>query len=146
MIEKILEDINDKWDEKGIRKKVALITFYGEQVRRIKREIIQKNKKRFANLDLRCGTVDRFQGMESELVIVSFVRNNPYRQVGFARDPKRINVALSRAQDLLMIVGCHKLFTEMNRNESMEFYKNVFRTVDLYNGVRDTADVFQRQS
>ena len=84
--------------------------------------------------------------MESELVIVSFVRNNPYRQVGFARDPKRINVALSRAQDLLMIVGCHKLFTEMNRNESMEFYKNVFRTVDLYNGVRDTADVFQRQN
>lgn len=146
VIEKILEDINDKCDEKGIRKKVALITFYGEQVRRIKREIIQKNKKRFANLDLRCGTVDRFQGMESELVIVSFVRNNPYRQVGFARDPKRINVALSRAQDLLMIVGCHKLFTEMNRNESMEFYKNVFRTVDLYNGVRDTADVFQRQS
>ena len=146
VIEKILEDINDKCDEKGIRKKVALITFYGEQVRRIKREIIQKNKKRFANLDLRCGTVDRFQGMESELVIVSFVRNNPYRQVGFARDPKRINVALSRAQDLLMIVGCHKLFTEMNRNESMEFYKNVFRTVDLYNGVRDTADVFQRQN
>jgi DNA polymerase III delta prime subunit len=54
------------------------------------------------------GTVDSFQGSEADLVIVSMVRNNPQTgggALGFLRDRRRINVALSRAKSQLVLVG-----------------------------------------
>lgn len=54
------------------------------------------------------GTVDSFQGSEADLVILSLVRNNPrvgFGAVGFLRDRRRMNVALSRAKKQLVIVG-----------------------------------------
>ena len=54
------------------------------------------------------GTVDSFQGSEADLVILSLVRNNPrvgFGAVGFLRDRRRMNVALSRAKSQLVIVG-----------------------------------------
>lgn len=54
------------------------------------------------------GTVDSFQGSEADLVVVSLVRNNPGTGVGalgFLRDSRRMNVALSRAKSQLIIVG-----------------------------------------
>jgi superfamily I DNA and/or RNA helicase len=51
-------------------------------------------------------TVDAFQGSQKEIIIYSTVRssNNPTR-IGFLRAEARLNVALSRAQSLLIIVG-----------------------------------------
>jgi hypothetical protein len=54
------------------------------------------------------GTVDGFQGNEADLVIVSLVRNNAgsgARALGFLRDRRRMNVALSRARSKLVLVG-----------------------------------------
>lgn len=54
------------------------------------------------------GTVDSFQGSEADLVIVSLVRNNPgtgFGALGFLRDSRRMNVALSRAKHQLILVG-----------------------------------------
>jgi hypothetical protein len=51
------------------------------------------------------GTVDSFQGSEADVVILSLVRNNPRNQLGFLRDRRRLNVALSRAKCHLIIVG-----------------------------------------
>ena len=50
-------------------------------------------------------TVDSFQGRECDVVIYSTVRSNAARKIGFLRDYRRLNVALSRARDLLIIVG-----------------------------------------
>ena len=51
-------------------------------------------------------TVDSFQGSEADVVILSFVRNNTHRDIGFLRGFQRLNVALTRAKHLLLAVGC----------------------------------------
>ena len=59
-------------------------------------------------------TVDSFQGNEADVVIVSLVRNNselPGQGVGFLDDSNRLNVLLSRAQKLLVLVGSWDFFT-----------------------------------
>lgn len=55
--------------------------------------------------DVRVGTVDSFQGQETELVIFSAVRSNNFSELGFLRDPRRLCVALTRARRGLIILG-----------------------------------------
>lgn len=76
---------------------VSVITPYAAQVKLLRARI---DVSQYPNLRLRFGIVDRFQGDEDTVVFVSFV-NTTY--AGFLRRPNRINVALSRAQDLLVI-------------------------------------------
>lgn len=76
---------------------VAVITPYVAQARRLNARL---DARRYPDLKLRVGIVDRFQGDEDRVVIVSFV-NTTY--AGFLRKPNRINVALSRAEDLLIV-------------------------------------------
>lgn len=50
-------------------------------------------------------TIDSFQGRESEIVILSLVRSNRDGEVGFLLNPKRLNVALTRAKSHLILIG-----------------------------------------
>jgi hypothetical protein len=50
-------------------------------------------------------TVDSFQGSEASVVLLSLVRSNKSGDVGFLSDARRLNVAVTRAQDLLLIFG-----------------------------------------
>ncbi|GAG32138.1 unnamed protein product, partial [marine sediment metagenome] len=52
---------------------------------------------------------DAYQGRESDLVILSMVRNNLTFETGFL-DQFRMNVSLSRAHRMLIVVGCFKMF------------------------------------
>jgi AAA domain len=64
------------------------------------------------------GTVDSFQGSEADVVILSLVRNNPLtggRALGFLRDRRRMNVALSRAKSQLILVGSLSFLREAVR-------------------------------
>lgn len=54
---------------------------------------------------LRVATVDNFQGEEAKIIIVSLVRSNQKRKVGFLRTENRINVLLSRAQHGMYLIG-----------------------------------------
>ncbi|KAJ5631320.1 uncharacterized protein N7484_011420 [Penicillium longicatenatum] len=54
---------------------------------------------------LRLATVDNFQGEEAKVIIVSLVRSNSKRKVGFLRTENRINVLLSRAQHGMYLIG-----------------------------------------
>jgi hypothetical protein len=54
---------------------------------------------------LRIATVDNFQGEEAKIIIISFVRSNKERKVGFLKTSNRINVLLSRAQHGMYIIG-----------------------------------------
>jgi len=58
------------------------------------------------------------------------VRNNSQGDIGFAKKDERINVAFSRAQQLLVIVGCHDLFCSTAREGlAVERYQNVAKIV-----------------
>ena len=61
-------------------------------------------KKKLSEL-LRVATVDNFQGEEAKIIIVSLVRSNKEKRVGFLRTHNRINVLLSRAQHGLYLIG-----------------------------------------
>jgi hypothetical protein len=113
IIEQICEELQRAWAPKRAagapRKEIGIITFYGAQERLLREHFPAKNT-RFPALNIRTGSVDRFQGAERAVIIVSMVRNNDERNIGFAKEDERINVAFSRAQELLIIVGCHELF------------------------------------
>ena len=135
-IENLCDQMNKTWAEKVAhgqpKKEIGIITFYGSQLKLIDECI---SRKAFSNLDIRTGTVDRFQGMEKSVVIVSMVRNNHQGIVGFAKTPERVNVAFSRAKELLIIVGCHKLFT------SIPIYQEVSNVVERYRGFIDVSSI-----
>ena len=50
-------------------------------------------------------TVDGFQGQERDIIVISLVRSNDEGQIGFLRDLRRMNVAMTRARMKLIILG-----------------------------------------
>lgn len=56
-------------------------------------------------MGIRVATIDNYQGEESKIVIVSLVRSNGIGQIGFLREPERVNVMLSRARECEIIIG-----------------------------------------
>jgi superfamily I DNA and/or RNA helicase len=54
---------------------------------------------------LEIGTIDGFQGREKEAVVVDLVRSNDDGELGFLTDVRRMNVAITRARRLLLVVG-----------------------------------------
>jgi superfamily I DNA and/or RNA helicase len=110
----------------GGKKEIGIITFYAAQVERLSNEL---KKRSYDHINLRVGTVDRFQGMERPIIIASLVRNNNQRDIGFAKEIERINVAFSRAQELLVIVGCATLFAQEakgNQGKAVQAYSRVY--------------------
>lgn len=112
MIIELLKRMADSWREQykkdKKKKEVGIISFYQAQVNRI-RELFREEKRNgfdFSPLDVDINTVDRFQGKEKHVVIASLVTNS---SKGWASKHvitfERINVAFSRAQQLLVIVG-----------------------------------------
>ena len=78
---------------------IALIGMYREQLRRY------GQWKQWTHREFRADTVDAFEGAEADIVIVDLVRSNPRGMVGFLEVHNRINVAMSRAKRLLIVVG-----------------------------------------
>lgn len=128
--------VNNKPEENEI----GIISFYAKQLGELK-QIERKHK----DLSVRIKTVDRFQGMERNIIIVSTVRSNkkinePHqnanlslfpdsngypinKSLGFADASERINVAFSRAKRLLIIVGNKSHFA------SNPLYENVIEII-----------------
>ena len=108
---------------------VGVITFYGAQLAKLRRECGDFSRKFPGKLIF--GTVDRFQGRECDVVICSLVRNNKQRKIGFAQKPNRINVAFSRARKLLCIVGNSGHFCSARSASARDAYKRVCKQCDI---------------
>jgi hypothetical protein len=94
---------------------IGIICMYSKQ-----REVLNrlKSEARWIPADLRrlvkIDTVDSYQGKENRIVILSTVRNNPQQNPGFLRLPNRINVAMSRAMERLVVVGAAPMWQGKN--------------------------------
>lgn len=96
--------------EKPEDKEIGIITFYGAQYSKIKE--MYKDGKIDKSLPFRINVVDKFQGMERNIIIISTVRSNKEHRYGFAEDIRRINVGFSRARRLLIVVGNRQFFRQ----------------------------------
>lgn len=143
VIHRVLAELNDQWRHRVAAgeppKAVGVISFYAAQVERLRSRLLD-DRGRFDALDLRVGTVDRFQGMERPVIIASMVRNNADGDIGFAKTPERINVALSRAQQLLLLVGSVPLFAYEARDPvARAIYQRVLEAVEAKGAIVDGA-------
>lgn len=80
------------WDASG----TAFISPYSGQVSAA-REVLPAG--------MRISTIDSFQGQEKERIIVSLVRSNDEGEIGFLKDYRRMNVAITRAKEQLLVIG-----------------------------------------
>jgi serine/threonine protein kinase len=109
----VLGDLQLALDGTDRKVDVLCISGYGAQVNSIERHL-HAERPNFPNLHIECNTVDAVQGREASVVIFSVVRSNPMGSAGFLREFRRVNVALSRAKDLLAIVGDHGFVERAN--------------------------------
>ncbi|KAF4530667.1 hypothetical protein B566_EDAN004906 [Ephemera danica] len=86
---------------------IGIISPYRRQITKIHRAL---ERKKIEGLSV--GSVEEFQGQERRVIIVSTVRSDPAQlsldqkfRLGFVREPKRFNVAVTRAKSLLIVVG-----------------------------------------
>lgn len=78
---------------------IAIISPYNLQVELIRMQLREK----YPELEIR--SVDGFQGREKEVVILSLVRSNPGGEVGFLAEPRRLNVAITRAKRHVTVIA-----------------------------------------
>ncbi len=82
---------------------VALISPYREQV--VHMEQMIEEDEQLSGLPLVVNTIDGFQGQEREVVYISLVRSNDKGEIGFLKDYRRMNVAMTRARKQLIVIG-----------------------------------------
>lgn len=80
---------------------IGIITPYKQQMRTIQQGIVDFSGTSYRHA-LKIGSVEDFQGREKKIIIVSTVRNN---KLGFINSRRRINVMLTRATSMLIVVG-----------------------------------------
>ena len=126
---RLLNRLEDGARRDGKRLDVGVITGYSAQVALIGGRLGKNaTNHQWPHLTVEVATVDSFQGRECDIVIYSTVRSNKERRIGFLRDYRRINVALSRARELLVIVGDD----EMMEHASIGGARNPFSDVLQY--------------
>lgn len=90
---------------------LCVISFYAAQVSLIQSKLLKDGIQ-----GVRVVSVDSCQGSESDCIIISFVRSNLHKTVGFLKDYRRLNVALTRAKRLLIAVGSADTLIGENKN------------------------------
>lgn len=103
VVQKILERLNDANRGKASIS-VAVIAGYSAQVNELDQRL-RGSPKPLQHLAIVINTVDAFQGKDADICIYSVTRSNEKGRLGFQRDVPRLNVALSRGRDALIIVG-----------------------------------------
>lgn len=134
-VDAVMEELHhfEKWavtaprtgEKEGGVWEVAVLTFYRAQEKELRRRLQRLSSQRGNSRNFQLPgpggrvhvtlcTVDRFQGHEADLVLLSFVKSG---SVGFLNSPKRMNVALTRARYQLVLVG-HRQWLASERCKS----------------------------
>jgi len=162
LIAETLEQIERQSDAQGYsrtnKRKVGVVSFYANQCREIRAAIRRRRPKesngRFDCLDVEVNTVIRYQGKEKSIVLVSMVRHDGYDPLRSGNQPRRrsskanvarfefINVAFSRAQELLIVFGAKSMYASYEVDlPRMDSAGSVKRTV-----YKDILDQLERDA
>ncbi|XP_022081525.1 putative helicase MOV-10 isoform X2 [Acanthaster planci] len=148
------QDLLEKRGGKRVKEAdIGIISPYRRQVQKIK-EVLKKRKI----TNIKVGSVEEFQGQERLVIIVSTVRSTKPEHIqmdidyklGFVKNPKRLNVAVTRAKALLILVGNpFMLRKDTNWNMFLEYcLENSAYTGCFFNNeedeVEDTIEKFQQ--
>ncbi|WP_425379930.1 AAA domain-containing protein [Spiroplasma endosymbiont of Stenodema calcarata] len=139
LIEKGYDNLTTKLKKQP---KVAIISFYGLHVKKLRKTI---SNLKFKNIKVEVSTVDDYQGRETEIVIVNTVRH-PQKQLHankeFIKKYERLNVAFSRAKNMLIIIGAINFFANIdveiptiinpNATTTIKAYAEILRIIDNY--------------
>lgn len=93
---------------------VGIIAMYSAQVTLINNAIARAEWLGPLRSLIKVDTVDGYQGKENRIIILSLVRNNAKFEQGFLSSPNRLNVAMSRAMDRLVIIGAMRMWKDQN--------------------------------
>ena len=103
---------------------VGVISPYRAQVQYLRSQLKKREYfKPFRHL-ISVNTVDGFQGQERDIIVISLVRSNDEGQIGFLRDLRRMNVAITRARMKLIILGDVQTMTRH------PFYKKLYEYIE----------------
>lgn len=100
---------------------IGVITFYSDQAQALKDRLRDLSTD---NVTVVASTVDSFQGSEVDVAVISFVRTNA---VGFLKDERRLNVALTRAKACQILVGDLRFFVQCS-NPCLRAMVNFYKT------------------
>jgi len=103
-IKSILAKLETDLASQNLRRTVGVITGYMGQ-KRLLRQQLGRISDSWPHLSVEINTVDAYQGQEKDYIVYSVVRSNSNNKIGFLQDKRRLNVALSRARELLIIIG-----------------------------------------
>ena len=114
---------------------VGVICMYGEQKKLIRKKFNERSWSDDFRRLVKIDSVDSYQGKENRVIILSLTRYDKTYSTGFLHLPNRINVALSRAMDKLVIVGA-KTVWEQPKNSKTPLAK-VLRFIQKQNNPQD---------
>ncbi|AHF58289.1 AAA domain-containing protein [Spiroplasma eriocheiris] len=147
----IEEGYNNQEIKLAKKPKVAVISFYGLHVKKLRRAI---SNLKFKNIIVEVSTVDDYQGRETEIVIVNTVRNPKNQEKAnkeFIKKYERLNVAFSRAKNMLVIIGAINFFAHIEVEiptianpeitKMVKAYYEIIKIIDEYGTVFNANDI-----
>lgn len=106
---------------------VGILSPYSAQTYKLKQSFSQYLTN--PNLKIEISTIDSFQGSERDIIFLSLVRSNENKEIGFLNDYRRMNVAITRAKEELLIIGNSETIC------SSSFYTRMLNYVQKYGKV-----------
>lgn len=121
-----VEKLTTRFLKAGVRpEQIGIITPYeGQRSYLVQHMQYQGSLHAKLYQEIEVASVDAFQGREKDIIIMSCVRSNEHQGIGFLSDPRRLNVALTRAKYGLIVVGNPKVLSKQPLwNHLLAFYK-----------------------
>lgn len=101
-----------QWNDKDTTPAIGVITGYRKQVELLQNRLESESWATPIRALIKIDTIDSYQGSENRIILLSLVRHNVEQKGGFMTDNARVNVALSRAKERLLIIGAGSMWRQ----------------------------------
>lgn len=122
----IIEKLKE-WDNNDATPPIGIITGYRNQVDLLQKRLESASWASSIRDFIKIDTIDSYQGSENRIIMISLVRHNIQKSEGFMSDNARVNVALSRAKERLLIVGAGNMWNKTNTDAPLSRVYNFIK-------------------